>query len=159
MNYRLFFSVVVAGMLATQAFAGEMTWVGSIAAGPTWASASGVDTLYLTPEVEKAYAVENSTSVLVDGEFFAGIQKTLCPQWLGQLGLAMAATSDAHLSGEIWDDADAVFNNYSYQYAIYNTRVALKGKLLLDKSKLAMPWVSASLGVGFNRAHHLQMRS
>ena len=53
----------------------------------------------------------------------------------------------------IWDDADPQFDNYSYQYKVRNTRVAVKGKLLLDKGYWLMPWVSASVGVGFNRAH------
>ena len=52
----------------------------------------------------------------------------------------------------IWDDADPQFDNYSYLYKVRNSRVAVKGKLLLDKGYWVMPWVSASLGVGFNRA-------
>lgn len=53
----------------------------------------------------------------------------------------------------IWDDADAQFNNHRYQYKVRNTRIAVKGKLLFDNDAWLMPWVSASLGVGFNRAH------
>ncbi|HFK5879090.1 TPA: outer membrane protein, partial [Legionella pneumophila] len=62
-------------------------------------------------------------------------------------------TGNAKLQGVIWDDADPEFNNHSYQYKIRNSRIAVKGKLLLDKGYWLMPWVSASLGVGFNRAH------
>ncbi|WP_415583241.1 outer membrane protein, partial [Legionella pneumophila] len=86
-------------------------------------------------------------------ELFVGIQKTWSSQWLGQLGLAAATTGNAKLQGVIWDDADPEFNNHSYQYKIRNSRIAVKGKLLLDKGYWLMPWVSASLGVGFNRAH------
>lgn len=77
----------------------------------------------------------------------------MASQWLGQLGLAAATTGNAKLQGVIWDDADPQFDNYSYQYKVRNTRVAVKGKLLLDKGYWLIPWVSASLGVGFNRAH------
>ena len=51
------------------------------------------------------------------------------------------------------DDTDPQFDNYSYHYKARNPHVAVKGKLLLDKGYWVMPWVSASLGVGFNRAH------
>ena len=68
----------------------------------------------------------------------------------------MGATSNAKLSGNIWDDADSTFNNYSYSYQIQHTHVAIKGKLLADQGYWVIPWVSASLGVGFNDAHGFQ---
>ncbi len=71
----------------------------------------------------------------------------------GATGIGSRTTGNAKLQGVIWDDADPKFDNYSYLYKVRNTRVALKGKLLLDKGYWLMPWVSASLGVGFNRAH------
>ncbi|HHF7366758.1 TPA: porin family protein [Legionella bozemanae] len=80
-------------------------------------------------------------------------RSALTPQWLGQLGLADAITGNAKLQGVIWDDVGPEFENYSYQYKIWNDRVAVKGKLLLDRGYWLMPWVSASLGVGFSRAH------
>jgi opacity protein-like surface antigen len=159
MKQRLFLSVVTASILATQASAGTMgpvkdwTWVGSLSAGPVWANAGKTQTFYLAPEIEKTYSARKSTNALAAGELFVGIQKSLSNQWLGQLGLAVATTSNAKLQGEIWDDADSQFNNYSYQYKVRNTRVAVKGKLLLDNGYWVMPWVSASAGIGFNRAH------
>jgi opacity protein-like surface antigen len=106
----------------------------------------------LAPEIEKTYAARKSTNAIASGELFVGIQKSLTSQWLGQLGLAAATTGNAKLQGVIWDDADPQFDNYSYLYKVRNSRVAVKGKLLLDKGYWVMPWVSASLGVGFNRA-------
>lgn len=162
MKYRLFLSIAAAGVLGSTAFAGTMgsvipskdwTWVGSVSAGPVWARGGETQTFYLAPEIEKTYAARISTNALASGELFLGIQKLLGSQWLGQLGLAAATTGNAKLQGVIWDDADPEFNNHSYQYKIRNSRIAVKGKLLLDKGYWLMPWVSASLGVGFNRAH------
>ncbi len=162
MKYRLFLSLTAAGVLGSAAFAGTMgsvipskdwTSVGSIAAGPVWARSGETQTFYLAPEIEKTYASRKSTNALASGELFLGIQKLLGSQWLGQLGLAAATTGNAKLQGIIWDDADPQFDNHSYQYKVRNTRIALKGKLLLDKGYWLTPWVSGSLGVGFNRAH------
>ncbi len=111
---------------------------------------------FLTPEIEKSYVARKATHGLASGEFFLGMQKELPflpSQWLGQIGLAIATTSNAKLEGNVWDDADPQFDNYRYQYSLHSTRVALKGLLLLDKGYWVTPWVSASLGVGFNRAH------
>jgi opacity protein-like surface antigen len=161
MKYRLFLSMATAGVLASQASAGimgpvaseEWTWVGSIAAGPVWARAGETQTFYLAPDIEKTYVAGKSNNAIAAGELFVGIQKACSSQWLGQLGLTAAITGNARLQGVIWDDADPQFDNYSYEYKIRNTRIAVKGKLLLDKGYWLMPWVSASLGVGFNRAH------
>ncbi|HEO1459405.1 TPA: porin family protein, partial [Legionella pneumophila] len=138
MKYRLFLFITAAGVLGSTAFAGTMgpavpskdwTWVSSIAAGPVWVRGGETQTFFLAPEIEKTYADRKSTNVLASGELFVGIQKTWSSQWLGQLGLAAATTGNAKLQGVIWDDADPQFDNYSYQYKVRNTRVAVKGKL------------------------------
>jgi len=36
---------------------------------------------------------------------------------------------------------------------VRNTRIAVKGKVLLDNNYWLIPWVSGSIGVGFNHAH------
>lgn len=90
---------------------------------------------------------------MFDGEVFGGIQKRLTHTLQGQLGLAIAATNDAKLSGVIWDDADPEFNNYTYNYKVQHTHVAVKGKLLADMGYWLIPWISGSLGIGFNNAH------
>ena len=58
------------------------------------------------PLFKKTYAANKSTQTLFDGELFLGIEKPLLFDLEGQLGLAVAATSNAKLSGDIWDDAD-----------------------------------------------------
>lgn len=165
MKYRLFFSLTAAGALGSTAFAGTMgpvtiyrdwTWVSSVSAGPVWARGGETQTFFLTPEIEKTYVARKSSNALASGELFVGLQKSLSSQWLGQLGLAAATTGNAKLQGVIWDDADVQFDNHSYQYKVRNSRVAIKGKLLLDKGYWAIPWMSASLGVGFNDANGFQ---
>lgn len=161
---------VTAITLTAQAVAGTMGesrdwhWVGVLSAGPLWANPGATQTFYLTPSIEKTYAARRPANGLGSGELFFGIHKPLpSTLWLrrwrpikqtGELGLAVATTSNAKLQGEIWDDADQTFNNYNYQYRVRNTRIALKGRLLFDKGYWVTPWVNASLGVGFNRAHN-----
>ncbi len=141
------------------AFAGTMgpaviepTWVGSLSVGPVWHRAGETQNIFLTPEIEKTYAAYRTSKAIADGEFFFGMQKPLGYQFLGQLGLAFATTDFANLQGEIWDDADPQFNNYTYSYQVRHSHVAVKGKLLADRGYAVLPWISGSLGVGFNQA-------
>jgi opacity protein-like surface antigen len=153
-------------ILAASAFAGTMgpiiqtppawTWVGTLSAGPVWESGGKTQTFNLAPAIEKTYITHQGLHALFDGEIFGGAQKTLSPVVSGQLGLAIAATSNAKLTGSIWDDADPQFNNYVYRYHIQHTHIAVKGKLLAERGYWLTPWVSGSLGVGFNRAHEFK---
>lgn len=162
MKNSLFLSVAACSVLGSVVFAGSMgpavyykdwKWVSSIAAGPVWARVGDNQTFFLNPEIEKTYLARKSTSVLASGELFVGIQKPLPFQWQWQLGLAVATTSNAKPQGIIWDDTYPQFDNHRYFYKVANTHIAIKGKLLLDKGHWVIPWVSASLGVGFNRAY------
>lgn len=163
MNRFRLLSITASIFLFTQSFAGTMGsveierpcwWVGTIVLGPVWANAGQTQTFYLTPEIEKSYVDQKSTNVLPFSELFIGVQKPLSYQLLGQLGLMVAGTGSARAEGQIWDDAFAEFNNHSYQYKVQNWRIAMKGKVLVDRGYTLMPWVSGSLGVGFNRAHN-----
>lgn len=150
---------VIAALLSTSTFAGTMgpiepqsRWIGTISAGPVWANGGETQTFYLTEDIEKSYRAHKTSNSLASGEIFVGIQNHIYASLLSQLGLAVGTTGNAKLQGIIWDDADPLFDNYSYQYKVQNTRIAVKGKLLLDQDYWVMPWVSASVGVGFNRA-------
>jgi opacity protein-like surface antigen len=127
--------------------------VATLSVGPVWESAGNTQAFYLAPNIEKTYAANYASHALLDGDFFLGIQKSLREKLEGQIGLAVATTGNASLSGNIWDDADALFNNYTYHYQVRHTHLALKGKLLADRGYSVTPWVSGSLGVGFNQAH------
>lgn len=162
MKNNSFLLIISASLLSSNALAGTMgpvdqqpswSWVGTISAGPVWADGGATQTFYLTPDIEKTYVASKSSNALFDGEVFLGLQKTLTQTVQAQLGLAVAATSNAGLSGIVWDDADPDFDNYTYSYKIQHTHVAVKGKLLADAGYWLIPWVSASLGVGFNNAH------
>tara|TARA_R110002126_G_scaffold173969_3_gene322539 strand:+ start:159 stop:950 length:792 start_codon:yes stop_codon:yes gene_type:complete len=127
--------------------------VATLSVGPVWESAGKTQTFYLAPEIVKTYAANRTSRVLADGELFLGLQKPLRDKLDGQIGLAVATTGNASLSGNIWDDADSQFNNAQYGYKIKHTHVAVKGKLLSDRGYIATPWINGSLGVGFNQAH------
>lgn len=128
------------------------SYVFALSIGPAWESNGYTQTFYLVPEVEKTYAADKSTTTLASGDLFLGIQKSLSNKIQGQLGVALAAAGNAKLSGNIWDDADPEFNNYTYNYQVNHAHIALKGKLLADAGYMVIPWISGSIGVGFNRA-------
>ncbi|WP_415073414.1 hypothetical protein [Legionella sp.] len=131
-----------------------VSFVAAISAGPVWPTSVGRNqTISLTPEIVKTYiSNHNSTQTLADGELFLGIQSGLPYNLLGQFGVAAATTSKAGLSGIIWDDGLPEFDNYSYQYKVRHTHVALKGKLLLERGYWVTPWVAGSVAVGFNES-------
>ncbi len=143
----------VAGTMGVQERSDSWNFVGSVSLGPVWENAGQTQTLYLTPDIVKTYVANDITNTLFDGEIFLGMQKNLPTDTLGQIGLAVAATSNAAFSGVVWDDANSSFNNYTYRYQLQHTHLAVKGKLLSEKSDWLMPWISASIGVGFNSAH------
>lgn len=165
MRHACILFMAIAILTCTQSIAGTMgsievptdwRWVGTISAGPIWEQAGQTQNLYLTPDIVKTYTASNVTHTLAYGEIFVGIQKNLPKMLQGQIGLAVALTSNAKLSGNIWDDADPTFNNYSYSYKVQHTHVAVKGKILADRGYWVIPWVNASLGVGFNNSHDFQ---
>lgn len=132
----------------------DYLYVGTVSLGPTWGNGDKSQTFYLAQDVEKTYHAKNSTNTIVDGELFLGIQKNLCDPYQAQLGIAIATTSAAKLSGNIWDDANKRFNNYRYHYKINHTHLALQTKWIINKECWpVMPWLSASMGIGFNSAH------
>lgn len=87
------------------------------------------------------------------GELFLGTKGSLPKQLEGQIGLEVIATGAATLSGDIWDDGDPNFNNYTYQYEVNHKAVLVSGKLLGNWNLPVIPWISTSLGVGLNKAY------
>ena len=151
-------------MLSQTVSAGDMgvlrSWepLVGLSAGPTWASANKTQTFYLQPDVQKTYVASNNNETFVTAELFLAGQRLLRPSLLtkpvvGQLGLVIAWAGNADLSGDVWEDANPNFNNYNYAYKMNHTYVALKGRLLGDFEYVAEPYMSGSLGVGFNRAY------
>ena len=137
-----------------EAFSRFSPYVVTLSAGPVWTSSGETQTFYLQPMTQKTYAADSNSTVLADGELFLGVQRPINAKLDGQLGLAVATTSNANLSGNIWDDALPQFNNFNYAYNVQHTHIAVKGKLIQDMGHACKPYVSGSLGVGFNQARH-----
>jgi len=125
----------------------------TLSVGPLWHGAGTTQNITIATDIERTYAANNANSSLIGGELFVGVQRPLSEALQGQLGLALATTGGATLSGDIWEDTDPAFDNYTYQYQVKHTHVALKAKLLLDLGWVVTPWTSVSTGIGFNRAY------
>lgn len=123
----------------------------SVNASAAWTRNDYTQQFLLQPEVEKKYdAADNNTNVAV-GELFIGRQMQF-NSWLGQLGLAVAQSSSINLDGDIWEDAEQDFNNFRYSYKVKHRYIAVKSKWLMLTSSGFLPYVSGSIGAGFNRA-------
>jgi opacity protein-like surface antigen len=142
-----------AGTMGPVSKPNKLNWVGTFSIGPTWTKPGSQETLQLTPQIEKTYTAYQPQSTLADGELFLGIKKDLPYDLFAHIGIAGALTSQAGLSGQIWDDADPQFNNYVYGYHIQHGHLALKAKVFKDLEYRVLPWVSGSVGVGFNRSN------
>jgi len=130
-----------------------------LSAGPTWASVNKTQTFYVQPDVQKSYISNNNNDTFVTAELFLAGQTLLHPRLLtqpvmAQLGFVVAWSGDADGSGDVWEDANPNFNNFNYAYKINHTYVALKARLLGEFGYVLEPYVSGSLGVGFNRAYN-----
>ena len=152
----------LSALISTSVVAGSMgpvqqpsSWspVLTLSGGPAWNNNAPTQTIKLQPTVANTYNGKSSNQVLADGELFLGMQRLFNNKYTGQLGFAVAATSNAHLNGDIWVDADPAFNNFTYAYKVQHTHVAVKGKVLGDYGLMVTPYLSGSVGVGFNRAH------
>jgi len=160
MNKKLTFAVLMVGQLLfvskTVAAASTRDWkcfVSTLSGGAVWAGHAQSQTYNLAPGVLKTYGEGLASNTIPSGDIFVGMQQVLNAELLGQIGLDFAVTGAANYSGQVWDDASQEFNNYSYQYKLQNARFTVKGKLLLDEFSWGLPWVSASVGAGFNRAY------
>lgn len=129
-------------------------YVISLGVGPVWEDAGQMQSYYLFPNILKTYVPKNASSTLAEGELFVGILRPLHNGFQYQLGFAFSTTTNASFSGVIWDDGLPIFDNYVYQYQVNHTSIALKGKLLAEKGYYVTPWVSLSLGAGFNQAQN-----
>ena len=125
----------------------------TVSLGPAWSAPGATQTIYLQPELPETFAKNATLEVFGDGEIFLGLQHALAHHLQAQLGLALAGTTAIALNGDIWQDADLNFNNLSYQYKISHAHVAVKAKLLTELFQRVQPYISGSLGGGFNQAY------
>lgn len=156
------FGITLIFSLSGTVFAGTMgpsvpktgTSVITLSAGPAWTNTNTTQTFFLQPDIEKTYLASNHYHALAMGDLFFGWQKFFNPIFLSQVGISFGATSNATIAGDIWEDSNPDFDNFYYSYKVNHARVALKGKLLVDKGQWVMPYINGSVGLGFNRAHN-----
>ncbi len=160
-TYQHVMMMLLSGALTQPVHAGTMGpsenpvngWVATLSIGPVWGVTPTHQTLTLQPDIVKTYTNDSISNVIADGEIFLGLQRAFNPNLDWQLGLAVATTSNATLSGQIWDDGFPKFNNHAYSYQLNHTHLAVKGKLLGNHYlSWVTPYVSASLGVAWNDA-------
>ncbi len=125
----------------------------TVSISPAWTTAGTSQTFYLQPRLRNTYEPSHDSNLFADGEIFLGMQHTFANRPLSaQFGLALAATNNTSASGDIWDDANPDFNNFTYNYQVSHRHVAVKGKLLTNNGYIVNPYISGSLGVGMNKA-------
>lgn len=122
----------------------------SLSLGPGWYTAARTQTIVLQPGFANTYVAQQNRHDLMSGELFFGGARQLTSHIWGQLGIAGALSSPARLSGVIWETGDPTLNNFTYAYQVNHTQLSLKGKLLTLVGDRWYPYVSASVGAGFN---------
>lgn len=132
--------------------------VAGVSAGPAWVSGNKTQTLNLQSDIVKTYTASEPNNVISNAELFLGYQKPIGAHFmshcfLGQLGLSIAEAGNANLPGDIWEDADPNFDNFNYKYKVNHVLVAVKGRLIGNYGYFVEPYMSGSLGVGFNHAY------
>jgi opacity protein-like surface antigen len=138
-------------------------WVMGLSSGATWVTGNKTQTITLKPDIQKTYVAGNNVPTTANYELFLGLQKPLIlpmiqQSLMSQLGISVGGAGNARLSGDIWEDADPAFNNSNYQYKIQHTHVAVKAKLIGYVNHLFEPYISAGIGVGFNRTYDFTIK-
>lgn len=131
-----------------------------ISAGPTWSSGNEKQTLNLQSDIVKTYTADSNSHVFPSAEIFVGWQlpfSLMQQSLLGQLGVSVASSDHAEMSGDIWEDADPDFNNFDYTYRVNRILAAVKGRLVGNCNRIVEPYLSASLGVSYNRAYEFKI--
>lgn len=129
-----------------------------VGAGPTWSTGNKNQTLFLQPDVEKAYIAKSDSASFASVNVFLALQRPLHLDFLrqdaiGQLGLMAAWSGNNKLSGDLWEDADPNFNNFNYEYRVKRAYLGLKGRLIGHAHRFLEPYIDASVGVSANRAY------
>ncbi|MBI2785542.1 MAG: hypothetical protein HYX60_04220 [Legionella longbeachae] len=125
----------------------------TISGGPAWSNPGKDQYLYpFPPPMSNYYIADSKSDFLGTGELYFGLQNFIgASNVIGQLGLGVAAASDASLSGVV--NVNGVPNVYTYSYKVSHVRAEMKGKLIANGFALVQPYLSGSFGVGFNHAH------
>lgn len=126
----------------------------TVSGGPVWYAGGEIahQSLALTPGNFYIYSPDKPTDILGYGEVFFALNKPVSPLLAGELGIALGYSGNAGVRGTfITNGPGTNLNNYLYK--IKNYRVGMKGKLLGEYGFWVKPYLSATLGVGFNDAY------
>lgn len=129
----------------------------TLSLGPTLTGGAESDSFYLQSDVAKTYKVNRKPHLFGSGELFFGMQIPVLPNFLSQVGVAVAGGLEAPLAGNIWEDQDPNFNNYTYKYKVNHAHIAVKAKISTDTNTILQPYVSGSIGAGVNRSHRFSI--
>lgn len=124
----------------------------TLSGGPAWTSPGQNQYLYpFIPFQQINYYETNSDSQTIGtGEIFFGLQRIVYPGITGELGIGLAAASDARVTGFI--TVDGISSVGTYQYKVDHARAELKGRFIANTFWL-QPYVSGSFGAGWNNSH------
>ena len=125
----------------------------TLSLGPTLTGGAESESFYLQPDIAKTYKVNRKPYAFGSGELFLGMQIPIMPNFLSQVGIAVAGGLEAPLAGNIWEDEDPEFNNYTYKYKVNHAHIAVKAKISTDTNTIIQPYVSGSIGTGVNKSH------
>lgn len=127
----------------------------TISLGPAFENAGQTQTFNLQPDLENTYQSIKNTHTLANGGVWLGKQFPFFgyENVFHRYGLAITATSHATLTGNIWDDADPDFNNYTYSGKVEQTSVVFEGKWLYQLTSSVLPYLSIGIGLGINRSY------
>ncbi len=132
----------------------------SFSIAPAWSNNGQTQTLTLQPDIQKKYVASYRSNVFPYGEIFLGLQKQMTKELFIQLGIEGGAGGSARFRGDIWEDADPNFINYTYSYNVNEGRILAKMKLLADIHFYdTRPFGSVGLGIGFNHAYHFNTQA
>ncbi|MFZ4076625.1 MAG: SPOR domain-containing protein [Legionellaceae bacterium] len=130
--------------------------IATLSLGSAWVNPHPTEIIQIKPNLKNEYRGTSNGQALVDGELFLGVQRAVHHNFLGQIGLAVAAVSEAQLKGDqVSHDGN---NNLLYAYNVNHTHLALKAKLLAEPDDIISPYVSGSLGVGLNHAYDFYVK-
>lgn len=129
------------------------SYVIGLSAGPVWGGGGRTQVLTIEPEIVKTYRANSTQNDLFSGELFVGKHRQMGSRLEVQYGLAAVVTSSAGFSGAIWDDESETFDNYTYQYHAQHAHLAVKVKCLANFGYDYRPYISGSVGAGFNRSY------
>ena len=135
----------------------ERRWVATIGGGPGFYHAGKNQIIAVEPDLVKGFMARPKNDALGNLEVFLGKQQGFADGYFGQLGLAAGYAGDANLAGVIYEDANPAFSNYRYNYKINHSYVSVKGKLIKDFGYVIMPYISGSMGVGFNDSYKFKI--